>query len=53
MEVSEGITLLPGGQMDGNSDKTGFLHPTLPPFYSANTVMSIVQYLSTFLNVFL
>ena len=29
--VRLGITLLPGGQMDGNSDKTASLHPTLPP----------------------
>ena len=28
--VRLGITLLPGGQMDGNSDKTASLHPTLP-----------------------
>ena len=30
MVVRLGITLLPGGQMDGNSDKTASLHPTLP-----------------------
>ena len=30
--VRLGITLLPSGQMDGNSDKTTSLHPTLPPF---------------------
>ena len=29
--VRLGITLLPGGQMDGNSDKTASLHPTLAP----------------------
>ena len=30
--VRLGITLLPSGQMDGNSDKTTSLHPTLPSF---------------------